>query len=128
MFRDILRNTAKKFKKRYAGYVDVQELFDHNHIKMKRTSSYEADDYGEGMISWSYRFTFDNQPRKRRFMQAVLAYPQQFFDEHVRWLDDDSNFNEEICVEAWVVVPEEKKKEFQDRFEQFVTQELIIKN
>jgi len=104
----------------------MQELLNHNYVKMMKTKEYEADDHG-GMLCWSYRFTFDNGSRKRQFMKALEAYPPQEWDKWVCWFDDISNYNKEICAEARCMVPPNESGKFRYKFEQFVTNDLVLK-
>ena len=130
--REIFRKKLTNLRRSLTGETDVQELMDKNQVRMMKTKEFEADDHGN-KVSWSYRFKFDNQARKRRFLQAVGAYPTQDFDEFVEWFDDISNLvtedgkEPEICVEARVLVDPEQKRQVQYRFEQFIQTEMIIK-
>lgn len=144
MIREIFRRSYRKLRESLAGRVDVQELLNRKHITMTKTSEYESDDEmrlkdpgsefaikpwgpsGKVMI-WSYRFKFDNQARKRLFLQAVEALPPQEWDGWVRWMDDISNYEGEITVEAHCRVPPEKAAKFRYQFENFATRELVLK-
>lgn len=138
MFRDIIRKSVRTFREKFAGASDMQQLIDRGHVKMSKTREYLSDDeermstdhpWGPpGNVKvWSYRFKFDNQARKRAFMSAVKAYPPQHWDDWVRWMDDISNYDGEICVEAMCRVPPEEAEKFRYKFEQFATQDLIVK-
>jgi len=124
--RDIAKHAFKSARKALTGAVDMQELLDKNQVKMLKTKEYEADDHA-GKISWSYRFTFDNPSRKKRFLAAVSAYPPQEWDDCVSWWNDISNLKGEICVEARCLVDPDETGKVRYQFEHFVTNELIIK-
>lgn len=130
--RDIAKKALTSVRRSLTGEVPMQELMNANKVTMLKTKEYEADDYGN-KLSWSYRFTFDNQARKRKFLQAVADYPEQEWDENVSWLDDISNLSleegkpPEICVEARVLVEPEKARKLRYQFENFVSCEMIIK-
>lgn len=126
LFRDIIVKSIKTFKDKLASHQEVQQLLDQQHIKMAKTKEYEADDH-QGMTAWSYRFTFDSPARKRNFLQAIGEFPPQEWDKYVRWMNDISNFNGEICVEAFCKVPPEEVGKFRYQFERFATRELVIK-
>lgn len=126
MFRDIARKAFSSLRETFAGQQDMQVLLDRQNIKVRKTKEYEASDH-EGKISWSYRFTFDNQARKRRFLQAIEKFPPQEWDQFVRWFDDISNLEGEICVEAQCKVPPEESGKFRHKFMDFVTRELVVK-
>jgi hypothetical protein len=130
-FRDIAKKALTKVRCSLTGEVPMQELLDRNKVKMAKTKEYEADDHGN-KISWSYRFTFDNPSRKRKFLAAVADYPAQEWDDNVEWFDDISNIaveegKPEICVEARVLVEPEKARKLRYQFETYVSCEMIIK-
>lgn len=126
LFRDIIKKTLGTLKETLAGQQDVQLLFDRNHIKMEETRVIDADDHG-GVKSWTYRIKFDNPARKRRFLQAIEDFPPQEWDKFVRWFDDISNLNGDICIEAQIKVPPEEMAKFKHNFKDFVTNKLVIK-
>jgi len=105
----------------------MQELLDKGYVTMHKTKEYIADDHSSKTV-WTYRFTFDNHGRKRRFMDAITKYPQMGWDEWVEWFDDFSNMNGEICAEAHCKVPGDKVGKFRYDFEQLVTRDLIVRN
>lgn len=123
----MLRQFTRAFKKTVLGQEDMQELLDKGFVKLHKTKQYEADDYS-GKLVWTYRFTFDNHGRKRRFMDAITSYPKQPWDDWVTWFDDFSNLNGEICVEARCMVPPTEAGKFRYDFEQLVTRDMLIKN
>jgi hypothetical protein len=124
--RQIFNKTMKALRNKLTGETDMQELLNRDQVKMLKTKEYVADDF-DNKMAWSYRFTFDNQARKRRFLSSVEAYPEQEWDEHVTWFDDVSNLNEEICVEARCLVPEDLVSKVRYKFEHYITRELVIK-
>lgn len=124
--RDVTRQALRSLRKKITGEVDLQELLNRNQVKMEKTKEYEASDH-DNKIAWSYRFTFDNQARKQDFLKATGSYPPQEWDDYVKWYDDISNMNGEICVEARCMVPPDLTGKFRYQFEHFVTRELIVK-
>lgn len=126
MFRDIAKKALNTLRDKLAGQQDMQTLLDRQNIKMKKTKEVEAEDH-QGMITWSYRFTFDNQARKRRFLQSIEEFPPQEWDQYVRWFDDISNLDGEVCVEAYCKVPPAEAGRFRYQFQDFVTKELVVK-
>jgi len=126
MFRDIAKKALSTLREAISGQQDMQVLLDRQNIKMVKTKEYEASDH-DGKTSWSYRFKFDNQARKRRFLQAIEEFPPQDWDQYVRWFDDISNLDGEICVEAQCKVPPEETGRFRYKFLDFVTRELVVK-
>lgn len=129
--RDIAKKALNNMRRTLTGAVPMQELMDANKVKMSKTKEYEADDHAN-MLSWSYRFTFDNQSRKRKFLEAVADYPEQEWDKNVNWFDDISNLaieegKPEICVEARVLVEPENARKLRHQFETYVSCEMIIK-
>jgi len=125
MFRDIVQKAGRLFQEKIVGKVPLEVLMDRKQVKMAKTREYEADDHAN-LICWSYRFLFDNQARKRSFLEATKNYPPQEWDKFVRWMDDISNLNEEITIEAHCRVPPEQVGRFRYQFEQFVIQ-LVVK-
>lgn len=132
MFRDIVNKATKAFNEKVAGNLSIETLMDRNQVKMTKTAEYEADDHAN-LMCWSYRFKFDNQARKRSFLQATREYPPQEWDKFVRWMNDISNLNptgvsgaEEISVEAHCRVPQESVGKFRYQFESFIVQ-LTVK-
>jgi len=121
MIKRLFRKAADKL----TGKVPMQTLLDNGHIKMQKTAEVEADDY-DNKISFWYRFTFDNEGRKRKFLQAITNYPEQDWDKFVDWFDDFSNLNGEVCVEAKFLVPPEEVKRTRHRFQHFITEELRV--
>jgi len=126
MFRDIAQKVSKVFQEKVVGKVPVETLLDRKQVKMTKTREYEADDH-DNLQCWSYRFTFDNQARKRSFLEATKNYPPQEWDAFVRWMNDISNINEELTIEAHCRVPPDQVGRFRYQFEHFVVQ-LVIKN
>ena len=126
MFRKILDKASQIFQEKAVGQVPVEVLMDRKQVKMVKTKEYEADDHAN-LICWSYRFTFDNQARKRSFLEATKSYPPQEWDRFVRWMDDISNLNEEITIEAHCRVPPDQTGRFRYQFENFIFQ-LIVRN
>ena len=126
LFRDIIKKTLGTLRETLAGQQDVQLLFDRKHIKMEQTRIIDADDHA-GVKSWTYRFKFDNPSRKRRFLQTIEEFPPQDWDQYVRWFDDISNMDGEICIEAQCKVPPEETARFQQRFKDFITREMVVK-
>jgi hypothetical protein len=129
--RDIAKRALTKVRHSLTGEVAMQELMNKNQVKMVKTKEYEADDHGN-KLSWSYRFTFDNPSRKRKFLAAVADYPAQEWDDNVEWFDDISNLaveegKPEICVEARVLVEPENARKLRYQFETFVSCEMILK-
>lgn len=121
----------------------MQTLMDKNFISVSHTRMYESDDemrlkdpgeefaikpWGPAgtVMCWTYRFKFNNQARKRRFFATVLVAPPQEWDDWVKWLDDISNYQGEITVEAQVRVKPEDAGKFRYQFEQFYTR-IVIK-
>lgn len=138
MIRDFVRKSVRQIKKTCLGHVDLQELLDRNHVKMAKTKEYLSDDKDRlntdhpwgpagNVTAWSYRFTFDNQARKRAFMNAVKDYPPQPWDTWIRWMDDISNFNGEVCIEAHCRIPEGEEGKFRYQFEDAIMNKIIIK-
>lgn len=135
--RNFVRQTARSLKEKFFGEVDAQKLLDTGKLGIVKTKAYESDDArrldtdhpwgppGNVMV-WSYRIKFDNIGRKRRFMQAVEDYPEQFWDGWVRWYDDISNYEGEICVEAMCRVPKEEYGKFMYNFERTITRDLVV--
>jgi hypothetical protein len=144
MFREIIRKSYRVLREKLSGQVDMQELLKRKNIKMKKTGEYESDDDnrlhdpgeefeikpwgppGKVMV-WSYRFEFDNPARKRQFLKAIESYPEQEWDSWVRWMDDISNYQGEITVEAHCRVPPDQTGKFRYQFESFITREIILK-
>ena len=129
--RDIAKKALTNMRRTLTGAVPMQELMETTKVKMAKTKEYEADSHGN-KLSWSYRFTFDNPARKRKFLQAVAEYPAQEWDDNVTWFDDISNLaieegKPEICVEARVLVEPEDARKFRHQFETYVSCEMIIK-
>lgn len=121
----------------------MQTLMDKGYISVSKTKMYESDDEmrlkdpGEefaikpwgpsgSIMCWTYRFKFTNQARKRRFFATVLDAPPQEWDEYVKWMDDISNYQGEITVEAQVRVKPEETGKFRYQFEQFYTR-IVLK-
>lgn len=132
MFRDIMQKATKVFNEKIAGNVNIETLMDRKQVKMTKTAEYEADDHAN-LTCWSYRFKFDNQGRKRSFLEATKNYPPQEWDKYIRWMDDISNLNprgepgaEEITVEAHCRVPKDLVGRVRYQFESFVVQ-LAVK-
>lgn len=126
MFRDIIKKTYNTFRETFSGQQDIQTLLDRQNVKMTKTREVEADDH-QNLMTWSYRFTFDNEARKRRFFQAIEEFPPQEWDQYVRWLDDISNLEGQYCIEAFCKVPKSEAGRFRHKFTEFVTRELIVK-
>jgi hypothetical protein len=126
MFRDIIQKAGRVFQEKVVGKVPLDVLMDRKQVKMEKTREYEADDHAN-LTCWSYRFKFDNQARKRSFLEATKNYPPQEWDKFVRWMDDISNLNEEITMEAHCRVPPDQVGRFRYQFEHFVVQ-LVVKN
>lgn len=122
----------------------MQILMDKGFISVSKTKMYESDDemrlkdpgeefaikpWGPAgkVMCWSYRFKFSNQARKRRFFATVLTAPPQEWDDYVKWLDDISNYQGEITVEAQVRVTPEEAGKFRYQFEQFYTR-IVLKD
>jgi hypothetical protein len=149
MLREIVRKSYRAIRRKLSGRVDLQELLNKNNVQMSKTREYESDDEDRlrdpnelqpdeefdikpwgppGVVMvWSYRFKFDNQDRKRRFMKAIEDYPEQEWDAWIKWQDDISNYQGEITSEAMVRVPPEKAGWLRHHFELFVTRELVLK-
>jgi len=123
----MFRNIVRKVKEKLAGHYDMQTLMDRGYIKMTKTKEYEADDY-DNKISFWYRLTFDNDARKRRFLNALEKYPEQEWDDWVKWFNDFSSYNGEVCVEAKCLIPPEQLGRFKHKFEGFVTKDLVLKD
>lgn len=121
----MLKKLYRKLRDRFSGEESIQTLLDKKYLKMTKTKEYEADDYG-GQISFWYRFSFDNEARKRRFLSALETYPEQEWDKWITWWDDFSNFNGEFCVEAKCLVPPEELHKFKHKFKEFITRDLKI--
>lgn len=126
MLRDIFKKAAKTIREKISGQQDIQTLLDRQNVKMTKTKEVIADDL-QGLITWSYRFTFDNEAKKRRFLQSIEAFPAQEWDQYVRWLDDISNLDGQFCVEAYCKVPPSEAGRFRHKFQEFVTRELVVK-
>jgi hypothetical protein len=124
MFRDIAQKANKLFQEKVVGKVPLEVLMDRKQVKMTKTREYEADDHAN-LTSWSYRFTFDNQARKRSFLEATKNYPTQEWDRFVRWMDDISNLNEELTIEAHCRVPPDQTGRFRYQFENYVMQMAV---
>ncbi len=122
----MFRTIYKKLREMSGSY-SMQTLMDRGYIKMTKTKEYEADDY-DNKISFWYRLTFDNNARKRRFLSALEKYPEQEWDAWVKWFNDFSSYNGEICAEAKCLVPPDKLGRFKHKFEQFVTKDLVLKD
>ena len=110
--------------------IDVQELLDREKIRMVKTREVLAPDRNN-MMSFTYRFYFDNVARKRRFLAAIIHYKTQEWDPWVRWLDEISQLKDdegqtEITVEAQCLVPPDQLGRFRYLFEAFVAKELIM--
>lgn len=132
------------------GTMGMQELLDKHNIKMSKTKEYLASDRvghsdarktqttesnpsldplpigSNRTLAWTYRFKFDNQARKRKFLDAIAKYPVQSWDPYVYWAHDLGNYNGEITVEAQILVPEAEAGRFRHSFETFVTKNLIM--
>ena len=121
----------------------MQTLMDKGYITVSTTKMYESDDemrlkdpgeefaikhWGPAgtIMCWTYRFKFSNQARKRRFFATILGGPPQEWDDYVKWMDDISNYQGEITIEAQVRVNPEKASKFRYQFEQFYTR-LVLK-
>lgn len=104
----------------------VQKLLDKNKIKIQKTSEYEASDYN-GSSSWTYKLLFDNISRKRKFLNAIKTSKPQYWDKWVKWFDEITRLNDEILVEANILVPKENVAKFRYDFEEFLTREVILK-
>jgi hypothetical protein len=126
MFRDIAKKANQIFQEKVVGQVPVEVLMDRKQVKMVKTKEYEADDHAN-LTCWTYRFTFDNPARKRAFLEATKSYPPQEWDLFVRWMNDISNLNEELTIEAFCRVPPDQVGRFRYQFEQFIFQ-LIVRN
>lgn len=142
MFKDIVNKSYKMLREKLAGKVELQELLNRNNVKMLKTSEYlsdvnEANDQSDFAVKpwgppgkvmvWSYRFQFDNYARKRLFLQAVESYPKQRWDGWIRWMDDISNYQGEITVEAHCKVPVDETNRFRYEFEEFITKKIVIR-
>lgn len=127
MLRDIIRQSVKTFREKAAGQVELQELFNRHNVRVKKTMEYTAEDHAN-LTTWSYRFYFDNQARKRSFLRTIAEYPPQEWDIYVRWMDDFSNFNGEFTVEAHCRVPPDKVGKFRYQFEDYISNKLILKD
>lgn len=120
----------------------MQLLMDKRFITVTKTKMYESDDEmrlkdpGEEfaikpwgppgkILCWTYRFIFNNQARKRRFFATILSAPDQEWDDYVKWLDDISNYQGEITIEAQVRVPPGESGKFRYQFEQFYTRIVL---
>jgi len=126
MFREIINQASKVFHEKVAGQVPLEVLMDRKQVKLTKTREYEAEDHAN-LMCWSYRLTFDNQARKRSFLAAINKYPPQEWDAYVRWMNDISNLNGEITMEAHCRVPQDKVGRFRYQFEHFVVA-LVVKD
>lgn len=124
MFREIAQKAHQVFQEKVVGQVPVHVLMDRKQVRMSKTKEYEADDHAN-LTCWSYRFNFDNQARKRSFLEATKNYPPQEWDMYVRWMDDISNLNEEITIEAHCRVPPDQAGRFRYQFEQFIFKLIV---
>jgi hypothetical protein len=133
----MLRKISRWVRDKFSDDVDMQKMLDQENITMYKTSPYKADDLPDQPMSWLYRFAFDNQARKRRFLNAVENYPAQEWDPWVRWMNDisyapislkDGETSNKICVEVHCKVPEQEVGRFMYMFERFTTKNLILKN
>lgn len=138
MIREFFKKAARTAREKLTGAMDMQTLLEREYVTVTKTREYLSDDeermstdhpWGPpGNVKvWSYRFKFDNASRKRAFMSATGAYPPQYWDDWVRWMDDISNFKGEFCAEALCRVPPEEAEKFRYKFEQAALNELVVK-
>lgn len=113
-----------KAKSLMSSGTSMKTLLDNGKIKVQKTAEIEADDYDD-QLSWWYRFRFSNEAIKRNFLKAIETYPEQEWDKWVKWFNDYSNLNGEICVEAKILVPPEHADRFREKFKTFYTRLML---
>ena len=135
MLKNIYEKSVRALREKFTGKLDMQQLLERSHVTLHKTKEYESDPdrldtdhpWGPpGMAKvWSYRLKFDNAARKRAFLNTVKEYPKQKWDDWVRWMDDISNFEGEITVEAFCRIPLGEEGKFRYDFEEFLTRLVV---